>query len=145
MATEDFFSTLPLEQRITNRKKDVANDKVNWLNAKQIQVRRANPKSIFMRYSHNSDETWKEIDLTKRGQKMDLTAVEQPPLYTSPRRINPLKKKDLISILNLIPPVHHSFYLNLHAANKVVEDDIDGHNDVVDFDVDCVGYELTQM
>jgi len=67
VATANFFSTLPLEQRVTNRTENFANDIANWLEAKQMQVRRPNPKSIFMRYSNNSDETWKEIDLNKHG------------------------------------------------------------------------------
>jgi hypothetical protein len=136
MERTDMTSTLPLEQATTNRKKDSLNEKVNWLQMKQIQVRREHAKSLFVRYSHAKNEPWKEIDLKKRAKSTSLVDIEQPLLYSAPRKINPLKKKDLLSILHLVPPIYHRFYTDLQVTTKAVEEDIDGLGETVDFEIE---------
>ena len=51
-------------------------------------------------------------------------------------KINPLKKKDLLSMLHLIPPIHHHFYNTLPTAARPQEDDIDGFPEVLDFEME---------
>jgi len=69
MEQEDFFSTKPLELWIKNRKRDKNNDKVNWLKMRQIQYCR----SMFYKCSDGTQEDWKQVDLEKRGSRVNLT------------------------------------------------------------------------
>ena len=136
MTKESFFSLSTLEKLITNRKIDANNDKVQWLHIKEIQYRRTHPKTLFVRYTHDHEEAQKKVDLSKRGKSTTLNEVPLVPLYTEQRAINPLKKKDLLSMLDLTSPVYHSFYKNLPTTKKPLDDDIDGHAETIDFDIE---------
>jgi hypothetical protein len=135
MTADSFVSTASLEQHITNRKRDATNGKVDWLHIRQIQYRRQNPKTLFVRYSHDPVEDWKEVSLAKRADKTVLSEIESSKLYEKPREINPMKVKDLISMLHLIPPVYHDFYRRLTSGSKSADEDVDGLADVLDFEV----------
>ena len=126
MKQEDFLSTTTLETAITNRKTTVDSQKVNWFQIRQIEVRRTDPMSLFYKTSHNPEEPWKEIDLTRRGHSTTLSGITQKRLYEGPRAVNPLKKKDLISILHLVPSVYHEFYNNLTTGKTARSDSIEG-------------------
>lgn len=65
---------------------------------------------------------------------MNLVDVVQPVLYSGPRAMNP-KKNDLLSMLNLIPPIHHAFYQSLVAGKGQRIDSIEG-TDQLDFELD---------
>ena len=47
------------------------------------------------------------------------------PLYLEPKVISKEKKKDLLSLLKLIPPVYHPLYKSLKTG-EVSDDDLDG-------------------
>jgi len=132
MKREDFLSTKQLEGAITNRKHTVDGVKINWLNMRQIQVRREKEGSLFFRYTYSSSEEWKEISIAKRGKK--LQSVLQMPLYNSLRPLTDAKKRDIMSLMLLIPPIHHPFYESLKGAGKD-DDDIDGLPADLDFEM----------
>jgi len=67
MKQEDFLSTTALKTAIVNRKTTADGQKFNWFEMRQIEVRRTDPMSLFYKTSHNPDEPWKQIDLTRRG------------------------------------------------------------------------------
>src|SRR6218665_808402 len=134
-----FLSTQDLERSIANRKVDTNKEKVSWLNAKQIRVVREKPKSLFFRYSHEEEEEWKEVDLRKRGTTPSLGAISQSALYQGPRPISSLKKKDILSLLPLIPPCHHEFYTSILSIDTHGRgEDVDGLPDVLDFVVEDI-------
>jgi len=126
MKEEDFRSTATLETAIVNRKTNVDGQKVNWFEMRQIEVRRTDPMSLFYKTSHNPEEEWKQIDLARRGRSTALSGVTQKRLYEGPRAINPLKKKDLISMLHLVPSIYHDFYNNLTTSKTARSDSIEG-------------------
>ena len=135
MKQSSFLSTAALENAVVNRKTTVDSRKVNWFDMRQIEVRRTDPTSLFYKTSHNTGEPWKQIDLTRRGRNTVLSGIIQKRLYEGPRAINPLKKKDLISILHLVPSVHHEFYNSLTAGKTARSDNIEGL-DKVDFELE---------
>lgn len=101
MQQEEFVSTAELTAAITNRKKNVDGEKVEWLNIHWIQVERACPYSFKYRYTHNDLEPWKSVDLRpKRASRpSDMGRVKLAQLYDSARSINPAKLNDLKSLL----------------------------------------------
>lgn len=137
MKQEDFLSTTTLETAIVNRKTTVDGQKVNWFEMRQIEVRRTDPMSLFYKTSHKPEEPWKQIDLTRRGRSTALSGITQKRLYEGPRAINPLKKKDLTSILHLVPSIYHDFYNNLATGKTTCSDSIEGL-DKLDFELEDV-------
>ena len=54
----------------------------------------------------------------KRGKRPNLANAVLQGKYESPNQINPAKKADLVSLLHLIPPVHHGYYRALCTSHK---------------------------
>lgn len=69
---------------------------------------------------------FKTLDL-RRGKKRGRPSLDNvmtvPRSYSSPLGINPKKKKDLLSILDLIDKDCHSFYKNLPTTSNAEEYD----------------------
>ena len=74
------------------------------------------PLQFQYRYSNNSLESWKTVDLKRKtkGRPVDMARIALPLLYDRPRAINPKKVSDLLELLDFVPPVHHAFYLQLN-------------------------------
>lgn len=53
-----------------------------------------------------------------RGSPPNLGRVQLPQLYNGPCKIKSQKLKDLHSLLEYVPPFHHSFYQSLQADDK---------------------------
>ena len=72
----------------------------------------------------NSLEAWKTVDLrrTAKGRPPDLGRIPLPKLYITPRPIKDVKKADLFSLFDFIPPVYHAFYNGLLSSS-------DGNNE----------------
>ena len=84
-----------------------------------IQVQKDEPLSFRFRYSHNSLEAWKTVDLKKRskGRPPVFTHLALPQLYPSGRAFKKQKMDDLFSLFEFVPPVYHDFYKNLHTGD----------------------------
>ena len=95
MSREDFVSTAELTGMEV--KKNTDGEKVKWLSIHWIRVERSCPCSFKFRYTHNSLEPRKEVDLRPKrtGQPSDMGRVTLGPLYHSPRPINPATLRDL--------------------------------------------------
>lgn len=110
MDKNDFFSTNNLEKNITHRKIDIDKSKVEWLKIQWLRFFSEMPFKIFFKYSNNEIVQFNELDLQKRTStligNLDL-------LYPNGNSINPLKKKDLVSLLDYVPPIYHEFYNSL--------------------------------
>ena len=115
MKREDFVSLKPLKEAIVNRKVNTRGQKVEWLKMLWISVQKDKPLQYQYRYSHNTLEALKTVDLKRKtkGRPPDLRRIALPLLHTTPRPINEKKMADLLELLQFIPPVHHPFFQNL--------------------------------
>ena len=122
MVREDFVSLEDLRSEIVYRKVNTNKQKVEWLNIRWLQIRKANPYEIRYRYSHNSLEAWKILNVQRKraGRPSDPGRVSLKPLYDNPRPIQPEKLQDLHELMDFIPPVHHAFYNELESSADVV-------------------------
>lgn len=129
MGTKDFFSTKKLENNITNRKIDVDKSKVQWLKIQWLRFSSETPFKIFYKYSNNEITHFSELDVEKRN----TTLIENLDLlFPNGNCINVLKKKDLMSLLDYVPPIHHAYYNSLKTNAQIVVDEVP----LVDFSSD---------
>ena len=77
------------------------------------------PFDILYRYSHNTLEAWKVLDVQPRRQGRPPAVGREVlvPLYTSERGLLSNKLQDLKALLDFIPPVYHPFYNGLLARS----------------------------
>ena len=87
METSDFVSLHGLKAAVVNRKKNVAGQKVEWLNIRWIRVTKDKPLQFSYKYSHNTLKCWKTVSLKRKtkGRPVDMGLVQLPPLYPGPR------------------------------------------------------------
>ena len=110
MKREDFVSLKPLKEAIVNRKVNKLGGKVEWLKMHWISVSKDKPLQFQYRYSNNSLERWKTVDLKRKtkGRPVDMGRIELPLLHDQPKAVNPQKISDLLELLDFVPPVHHA-------------------------------------
>lgn len=116
MDTSDFMSLEVIKKAIVNRKNNTARQPVEWLKMRWIRVTKDKPLQFSYRYSHNTLEVWKVVDLKRRskGRPVDIGLIPLPPLYPGESRpISKPKLNDLRQLLPFVPPIHHSFYTEL--------------------------------
>ena len=118
MRCEDFVTLAPVRSEIVYRKKNTLKEKVEWLSIRWIQTRQDKPYQIFYKYSHNDLESWKILDVCRRtrGRPSDPGRIVLPRLRAGPRPIQPKKLKDLLELLDYIPPVYQAFYKALESS-----------------------------
>ena len=98
-----------------NMKCTVDGDRVNWLKVKWIQVRRSDPRSIFL---NNTFDTTQFVELkvqsSTRGRPQQWP-VKLAALYTHKLPISEAKKKDLVSLCQsgIIPEDCQGYYYSL--------------------------------
>jgi hypothetical protein len=132
MKRENFVSLKDLKKAIVNRKVNTLGHKVEWLKIQWISVCKEQSLQFQYRYSHNTLEAWKTVDLKRKtkGRPPDLGRLSLPQLYTGPRPINKKKVAGLLQ-LEYVPPVYHSFYTSLNgtADNSDIEHESDSDED----------------
>lgn len=119
---EDFFSSLLLENAITNRKKALNGEKVNWLNIQKIVNNRSDPLELsYEKYSVVSSPPV-HVSLRKRGGRNQSTtsfsSLAVLPLYAKCRPIKRDKYNDLMKLLQYIPEEYWSFYKDLECIDE---------------------------
>lgn len=129
MNKSDFFSTIKLEKNITHRKIDVDKSKVEWLKIQWLRFSFEMPYKIFFKYSNNDIAQFSELNLEKRNTTL---IANLDLLYPNGNCINPLKKKDLLCLLDYVPPIYHEFYKSL----KTNAQNIDNEIPLIDFSSD---------
>ena len=89
MEREDFVSLDPLKV-IVNREVNTHYAKVEWLKIHWIAVSKEQPLQFRYRYSNNSLERWKTVDLKRKtkGRPPDMGKIVLPVLYSRPRIMN---------------------------------------------------------
>ena len=118
MNAECFCSTVQLERNITNRKISSGSCKVQWLNIQWLRFESTNRYKIWYKYSNQSQEPFQEFDVAKRTSTC-ISNLEL--LYPNGNVITEAKKKDLLSLLQYVPPLHHDFYQNFKTSSNDVE------------------------
>lgn len=135
MGQEDFlaFSKL-IGNVLVKRVSDTNGEKVSWLKIKWLRYTREFG-IIQFKYSLEEDVPFRTLDLRKgkRRGRPSLDLITVPRSYSGPLGINPKKKKDLLSILNLIDKDCHSFYQNIPTTSQAREYD-ELENDDTDSD-----------
>ena len=83
MGTEDFISIQNVQSTIVYWKFNTHKEKVNWLDIRCIRLSKDKPLQIQYRYSHNTLEAWKTLDvhLRRQGRPPDLGRITLVPLY----------------------------------------------------------------
>ncbi|CAG9837583.1 unnamed protein product [Diabrotica balteata] len=116
---------------------DIENRKISWLKTREIEIRKDKPLSIFMKTDFNTSEV--EVDLHKKLQKGRPVAMQSLsnhliPLWPTGKPLSVPKLNDLRFLMHLIPNDAKPLYRSLFS-NNTVEDDIDGFDGDLDFDI----------
>lgn len=119
MQTSDFFSTKGLENALTHRKKSETGEKLEWLRLQWLRYEADSPGVFQFKYSNNEDVIFNQIDMRKRGSNSFQELARITPLFDGTRSIPAPKYKDLLCLLEYIPPVHHDFYKQLPHSTRV--------------------------
>lgn len=116
MSKNDFFSSKPLEEMITNRKISTTGEKISWLNVQKIVYEKYSQFMLdFVYYGANEAVT---ISLQKKGTSNQFSEINLPQLYPQFRQIGYPKYKDLQKLLQYIPDKYHKFYQLLKHDNS---------------------------
>lgn len=136
MSSKDFFSVKNLEAAITNRKKDISNQKINWLDTHEILLEKSQPTIIKMKKKFDDD--FQSVNIAKAGSQLDFKNVVLDELWPEGRPLSKEKVKDLKEIMSLVPDEYKYFYEfleNTQTAEFI--DDLDGFGETVDFEIEC--------
>ena len=112
MSMDDFVSIENIRALIVHRKMNTQRQKVNWFDIRWLQVSKDKPFEIRYRYSLNSLEAWKTLDLRKKrpGRPADIGRVELAPLYSRPCTLSDEKLRDLRILMEFVPPIYHTHF-----------------------------------
>lgn len=126
-----------------NMKISINGERINWLNVKWVQVRRSNPRSIFVNYSFDEIQfaEVKVQSITRNKGRPEQWPVELYSLYKNKLCISDAKKKDLLSLCQsgVIPEDYNHYYKSL-PSKKGLKDKIpvpDGEESDIDTDSDA--------
>lgn len=132
---EEFLSTKPLEDSITNRKKDTEGKKINWLKIRWLRFEKGAPFQIKINESFSElISEFRTLDISKKTSKgtpgrptdvQTLLTEQQGQLYPTRRQMTFKKKEDMLSLLPYIPPIHHGYFRNLpgNQTTRQTQDD----------------------
>lgn len=118
---------LTVKTKCSFRKINEDNERVIWHDIKWLRYTKSFGK-VFYKNTLDVDEPFKTINIRKRGFN-ELTYNSLPCCYTEPIKINDAKKKDLLSMLELIDRNFHQFYKELCDESKP-----DFHPDITEED-----------
>lgn len=134
MSSEDFFSVKKMEALITNRKKDINKQKINWMGTHEILLDKLHPTIIKMR--RKLDDDFQSVDIAK-ANGTDFKCVELDQLWPNGRPLSQAKLDDLKELLQLVPKKYKHFYSFLDVTpTRDFDDDIDGFGEEIDFEVE---------
>lgn len=134
MQKSDFLGTSKVEKMIINRKRGINKECINWLQTREIYLKRDSPNSIYFKEDFLGDSV--EVNIGRapvRGRPAVILPEHLVPLWPSGKPVSPAKLTDIQSILHLIPQDAQRFYNGL-ICDDALEDDINGL-DTVDFEI----------
>lgn len=122
MVKDDFLSCKEIEKIITNRKKSINNEKINWMTfQKIINIRNSPFDLIFEKYSSEQPAQQIQVYLRKRGKNSEsitFSNAEFTPLYEKSRPIARKKYDDLLKLIEYIPSQFHTFFTTLEYEDE---------------------------
>lgn len=107
----------PLKMPMRNGKKiyDDDGNRFFWRQVRWLRFTKNSPKVLYKK-SLEMDDPFQSISVLKTGQSRNKLL---PSLsYNGKVPITDQKKKDLLSLLHLIPPVFHDYYKNIPTSKK---------------------------
>jgi hypothetical protein len=112
MGIEQFVSLQPMS--------DVMKDSVKGLRVMQrFYFEKDQPYKFFYKNTISEEMPFTVVDLQKSRQVGRPTKLELTKLYNEPPKIKTPKYKNLLDLLQFIPPIHHTFYRELsHTGNQ---------------------------
>lgn len=116
MKSNDFFSTEIIGKVLINRKIDTEKQKINWLKMRWMQFKKAYPKRLFFKETLNPDIEFFEINLAPTYKSPPIPKT-LPLLRNNDRYLKKEKLKDIKSLLEFVPPIHHRFYEDLQSLD----------------------------
>lgn len=124
MNQEDFFAFSDLlSKSLVRRTTDTNGEKVSWLKIKWLRFTKEFGVVEF-KYTLDDQAPFKVLDLRRRSRLSRVTGVNLLSLsYNQPIGINPKKKEDLLSMLDLIDKDCHQFFKDLPVSGKSKEFD----------------------
>lgn len=119
MNSDEFLSAEKLAKAVTKRKKNINDDKVNWLRMQWLRFSKHKEYCIEYKYTLNEDMPFDAIDLkpSKQGRPPTFHLIQQGKLYDGPRTMATPKKRDMLFLLKYIPPVHHQFFRTIRGSS----------------------------
>lgn len=116
MKRGDFLSSEKLEAAITNRKKSLDDEKINWFKIQRIVNVRSNPLEMLIENYCTCSNPFIRVSLRKKGKNIGLSTFSEvnfEPLYTESRKITRQKYADLQKLMEFIPDQFQWFYTSL--------------------------------
>lgn len=136
LTKNDFHSIKPILNQITNRKTDIHKNKLSWLETHEIQLKKSEPTTLFMKTKLSCEAASVDIGKgTKKRRKPIDFNVDLPLLYPEGRELSNDKIKDLKEVVKLVPADAKPFYnfLKTMKGGDFI-DDIDGFGSTLDFE-----------
>lgn len=111
MNKEDFLSVEGMNDNLKDCVTGIS--KFQWL-----RFTKSDPCTVYYKYSVDDTEAFTAYNMRKSnvGRPSNIFALK--PLYDSPVKIDTKKYKNLQSLLEFVPPIHHSFYKDLTHGKK---------------------------
>ena len=144
MQNENFKDPVFMKKWMIYRKKDSKGQKVQWLKLKWMSFEKKSPFTMYFKQTLQKDFGFFCVDMARfrptRWRTCTVSSVEKlPQLHSSPRPIHPLKKRDIIELLDYVPRVHHLFFHNLTTDESAPLQ----HPDDAGFQIDIMDDENT--
>jgi len=106
-----------LKHKYQVKKKNEQGDPFIFRNVKWFRYIKENTNIVKYKTSLNTEEEFQEMNMMKRKS----INSPLPKAYEDTLPISDEKKKDIISLLNLIPEVYHDFYKNLKSKGDITD------------------------
>lgn len=87
-----------------------------------IRLEKAEPLKVKYKTTFSDDIPFSVVNFEKKQNVgrpvLNLSNIVQEKLYPSGKPITMAKKRDMMDLLQYIPPVHHTYYKNLNAGER---------------------------
>lgn len=104
------FKDFELKEQVVHLKLDVDNKKIEWLRIQWLQFRRDSPYEMFYKYTLEDEAHFLHANFKRQLKGRPSISTQQvlsvPISREGPVEISLNKYKDLLSLLDFIPPVH---------------------------------------
>jgi len=124
MDNKHFVSLKSLATCITMKKVTMEGQKVEFRKAAQFRLCKDSPNVMFLKYTHDDNETWQAVNVQKRGQQTALAKVNFALKYKGPRPIAKNKYDDVKRLLQYVPPIYHAFYDSIVVSETASDKDV---------------------